>query len=394
MPQSIPASLTKEHVLQALSDLDAELAHPFGQPTGYELVYGGKRYAPKAVIGLASRYSIGRVLSPDEFSGGEASGQANSVLRSLGFTIEPKHTSNESDDGAQISEERSYRFRMWEQLKEKGGPRGVAPGLLRELGIYGGAQGIWVDKARTGQLTKDGDGLTVALLHTGSSYADDLADDCLIYHYPQTHRPASRDQAEVNATKSAGRAKVPFFVITYPTPNSNVRDVRLGWVESWDDQSRTFLIAFDAEPSNSQHLDDSDEASFVLLAPEPRPTREVKTRLGQQRFKFRVFQRYGPRCVVCDLMVAELLDTAHICPKLANGSDDPRNGLVLCANHHRAFDAGLFAIDPATLDIHCRPDGPDRLALGITLTSLKHLSKPPHNLALSWLWKEWNSGTE
>jgi hypothetical protein len=39
------------------------------------------------VVGLACRYSIGRVLTPDEFSGGEAPGQANFVLRKLGFTV-------------------------------------------------------------------------------------------------------------------------------------------------------------------------------------------------------------------------------------------------------------------------------------------------------------------
>ena len=49
MPQSIPAGLTKDHILNALADLDAEIDHPFGQPTGYELVHEGKRYAPKAV---------------------------------------------------------------------------------------------------------------------------------------------------------------------------------------------------------------------------------------------------------------------------------------------------------------------------------------------------------
>ena len=46
---------------------------------------------------------------------------------------------------------------------------------MRELGIYGGAQGIWVDKARTGELTPGGSGVTVSVLHTGQSYADDLA---------------------------------------------------------------------------------------------------------------------------------------------------------------------------------------------------------------------------
>ena len=70
MPQSIPSGLNRDHVLQALADLEAGVDHPFGQPTGYELVHEGKHYPPKAVIGLACKYSMGRVLMPEEFSGG------------------------------------------------------------------------------------------------------------------------------------------------------------------------------------------------------------------------------------------------------------------------------------------------------------------------------------
>jgi hypothetical protein len=33
VPQSIPAGLTREHVLKVLADLDAGTSHPFGQPT-------------------------------------------------------------------------------------------------------------------------------------------------------------------------------------------------------------------------------------------------------------------------------------------------------------------------------------------------------------------------
>jgi uncharacterized protein DUF3883 len=90
MPQSIPVGLTKEHVLRTLSDLDTGIDHPFGNPTGYELIHHKKRYAPKAVVGLACRYSIGRILQPEEFSGGEAPGQANFILRKLGFTVVKK----------------------------------------------------------------------------------------------------------------------------------------------------------------------------------------------------------------------------------------------------------------------------------------------------------------
>ena len=105
MPQSIPAGLTRDHVLRTLSELDAGIEHPFGTPTGYELVYNEKRYAPKAVVGLACRYSIGRVLQPDEFSGGEAPGQANFVLRKLGFIVVKKgEEENEPQTGKDWSQ--------------------------------------------------------------------------------------------------------------------------------------------------------------------------------------------------------------------------------------------------------------------------------------------------
>jgi hypothetical protein len=90
--------LKPEHVLKALADLDAGMDHPFGPPTGYELVHGDKRYPPKAVVGLACRYSLGRLLRPDEFSGGGAPGQANFVLRKLGFTVVRKGEGAEADE--------------------------------------------------------------------------------------------------------------------------------------------------------------------------------------------------------------------------------------------------------------------------------------------------------
>jgi hypothetical protein len=95
MPQSIPPGLTKEHILRTLAEIDDGLAHPFGKATGYELVHDAKKYAPKAVVGLACRYSIGRILTPEEFSGGEAPGQANYVLRKLGFNVIRKRDEDE-----------------------------------------------------------------------------------------------------------------------------------------------------------------------------------------------------------------------------------------------------------------------------------------------------------
>jgi hypothetical protein len=63
---------------------------------------------------------------------------------------------------------------------------------------------------------------------------------------------------------------------------------------------------------------------------------------------------------------------------------------VFCAAHHRAFDAGLFIIEPRTLAVHCRTSGPPLEVLRINKVSLDHLPKKPHQEALEWCWKRWN----
>ena len=95
------------------------------------------------------------------------------------------------------------------------------------LGVYGGAQGIWVDKARTASPEIGSDGATE--LHTGRHYADDLSDDGVIYHYPTTSRPAARDAAEVQATKNAMVHRIPIFVILPGAESASQRSVKLGW---------------------------------------------------------------------------------------------------------------------------------------------------------------------
>ena len=289
-----------------------------------------------------------------------------------------------------VEAELEYRREMWVALLSAGGPRAVAPQLLREIRVYGGAQGIWVDQARTGSLTEDGNGIAVGLLHTGRSYPDELSEDGVIYHYPSTNRPGERDLNEVEATKHVKQLGLPVFVITHPSVGSSKRDVRLAWVEDWDDDYGAFLVAFGDQPPAARG--DVDDSPFQLEASSSRVTREVSTTPGQQRFKFRVLQWYGPSCAVCGMDVPELLDAAHIRPRGKRGSDDPCNGLVLCALHHRALDAGLFAIHPGTLEIYCRPSGPDAAELAIVHPTLDHLRSKPHRDALEWFWNWWRRG--
>ena len=108
--------------------------------------------------------------------------------------------------------ERDRRLSLWHSLSKE--PLDdIQPQRLRDLGIYGGAQGIWVDKTHTASPEIGNDGATVAILHTGRHYPDDLSDDGVIYHYPKTSRPPARDETEIQATKNSMIHHLPIFVI-------------------------------------------------------------------------------------------------------------------------------------------------------------------------------------
>lgn len=92
----VPAGITREHVLAAITDLNDGVSHDFSEPTGYYLVHDGLYYAPKAVVGLAAGHAFGAALGPKDFSGGNAPGQANHVLRELGFEIVEKEDATTS----------------------------------------------------------------------------------------------------------------------------------------------------------------------------------------------------------------------------------------------------------------------------------------------------------
>jgi putative restriction endonuclease len=175
-------------------------------------------------------------------------------------------------------------------------------------------------------------GITVGLLHTGQDYADELSTDGVLYHYPRTGRPPGRDRSEVVATKAAGRLRLPVFVVTSGDPSSS-RNVHKGWIEGWVDDAEVFLVTF-AEDPPPEPPSDEGESPFVLDTEITRSSRSVVSRPNQQRFKFAVLKLYGPACAVCDLAVTDLLQAAHLRGKAERGSDDPRNGLVLCALHH------------------------------------------------------------
>jgi putative restriction endonuclease len=78
----------------------------------------------------------------------------------------------------------------------------------------------------------------------------------------------------------------------------------------------------------------------------PRVVRIVESSYRAWDFNSRVMKAYGYKCAICGLQLG-LTEAAHIVPVAWVGSTDlTSNGVALCRNHHRAYDASLISITP------------------------------------------------
>jgi 5-methylcytosine-specific restriction enzyme A len=86
MPEPLPSSIAREALIQALREFDNGVAHKFGRSTFYDLLYEGRRYPPKAIVGLAATAETGRAYGPYDFTGGLDS-RCFKILWNAGFEI-------------------------------------------------------------------------------------------------------------------------------------------------------------------------------------------------------------------------------------------------------------------------------------------------------------------
>ena len=89
---NIPANITRDHIIQAIKEIDANGYSEKNASRKYDLLYNGKRYPPKVVISLANKFANGTVLDFSDFSGGEQF--TNKFLKERDFEIVIK---NEED---------------------------------------------------------------------------------------------------------------------------------------------------------------------------------------------------------------------------------------------------------------------------------------------------------
>jgi putative restriction endonuclease len=95
----------------------------------------------------------------------------------------------------------------------------------------------------------------------------------------------------------------------------------------------------------------SEASNFSLFDPNESLVETRIRRLARTIvFRKQLLRLYDGRCAVCRHALQtpsglSELEGAHIVPRNLGGTNDARNGLGLCRQHHWAFDKGLFGID-------------------------------------------------
>ncbi|HDY7447492.1 TPA: hypothetical protein RQJ36_004207 [Vibrio vulnificus] len=122
----------------------------------------------------------------------------------------------------------------------------VKPSKLRDLGIYGGAAGVWVNSDVTRGVVSPSSGVAVSILHTGKNYSDNMSSNGIDYDFPNTNRNGSHDQNEIQALKNCFESKIPLFVISKAS-NQKLRNVHIGLVQTFDEINAKAFIRFVAQ---------------------------------------------------------------------------------------------------------------------------------------------------
>jgi putative restriction endonuclease len=89
---ALPDVLTAAQVSEAVRLFDSGREHGFADSTGYDLIFEGRRYPPKAIVGIAAEIVTGTRYGPQDFSGGLGS-KCFRLLQEAGFQIVEKATS-------------------------------------------------------------------------------------------------------------------------------------------------------------------------------------------------------------------------------------------------------------------------------------------------------------
>jgi hypothetical protein len=117
-----------------------------------------------------------------------------------------------------------------------------------------------------------------------------------------------------------------------------------------------------------------------------------RARIGQEKFRKMLQQRFGNTCAITGPQPAAAIDAAHLYRYCDTAHHDPNGGLLLRRDLHSLFDRFLLAIDPTTWTVRVAPSltafpGLARFE-GASLAIAVHTRPNPDYLSAHLAWAE------
>lgn len=86
---SVPANISKDHLLKAINKIDQEGIPVGGDSRYYDVLFNGQIYPPKLIVSYANSFANGKQLDRNSFRGGKDT-ECFKLLEENGFEIKPK----------------------------------------------------------------------------------------------------------------------------------------------------------------------------------------------------------------------------------------------------------------------------------------------------------------
>lgn len=153
----------------------------------------------------------------------------------------------------------------------------------------------------------------------------------------------------VSGTKKFQRWNSDDELLAVPTSTGAVSGYRITPIDSPDFADIVRYIDRVREFRDSMGIVDPDIVKEVLKSPQDaaRVAMRIPHRQHQNVFRSAMRKAYRERCAFCGFGNLAALEAAHIIPYHAGTVEQklsPTNGLLLCAIHHKLFDAGCIKI--------------------------------------------------
>jgi len=358
----IPKDIKPDHIDLAVKEIESRGVPVHRESVYYDLVYKGKKYPPKYILSLASRFATGDELSSEAFDATEA----KSFLQKKGYQIVDRRSANVEKVVKSLIPDENIREKCLKifsecliQADESGSSKwGVHVKKDRIRLLVGSLIVCTVTKGKIWMALDremlESTGSVRDIIESSGYWTWDTKD------YPEYSQvPTRNGYYEVNEESFYlwDELKKNHFELIRKVgekyKNLQVKSQKhhepalIAYIQDTYDLSLPLPEhgKFIDTENESEEIDKTKAVLDKLNIPETEKDALIKSRVGQGRFRTEQKIYWKNHCAVTGCTLIDLLKASHIKP-WRDGSNEERldkyNGLLLVPNLDSAFDKGYI----------------------------------------------------